>query len=1053
MPNTTPNPSRHPWHPQPAPAPAPPPDARRWRREPGAGAARRWGRRSVFGLLTLAFVACTGLLVWAVLWFWPPRPARLVLVGAGYETNLAVPPNVYGREGLNALAAWASARPGSFAWSSGLLKSGAEPTELLTDTAWDRGLDGGDDGTLMLVFALHGGADAAGPYLLRGDAAPADGDRGRLRIAEILDRLKRLPARTNKLVVLDATGMGADWSLGMLHNDFARALDGMESQIAAVPNLAIISASGPDQVSWPAPGLRRTAFGHYLLQGLRGPADANGDGRISAWELYEYSADRVEQWARANRGAIQTPVLLPHGAEGERRARSMHLTMVADRGTEADPPADAPAVADADQLRRAGDHARELSQLSPPPARYAPHAWARYQAALLRYEQLLRAGDVDHADAVAALLPELEQQIRQSGRLPLASAGTTLAMTALAAPAPPPEQAQAWFTALWGAKPEELRAKWDELRTKPDAPTDAAARVRLSGQVMEQAIDAAARNPTDLGRAAGLIAVLREPMRPALRRSRNSFVMLLGRSQPKPTPPESVLSEALRLRRLAEEAALAVRPGDAPYSEQVYSWVRAAVEEAEGRRQRGQDLLFAGDPGRLDEATADLRDARKGYEQAAADGAVVTAALDARDQALAAIPAYARWAALRPASDDTAARQADDALMNQIEKVAAAAHGIDEALDRPPADADRSAALAELGRFCGTVREGLKSLEAELLDRAEAAAREDGIQGWREAEAALSVPFTDPALRLRLIENNRVIEDRLARQADAGKTLPADPERQRREVVDAARRQGRAALAVLGQRVFDGQAAEPGAESYELVQHRLEVFAAEQSWWESAGLAGDQIGRRYRRLAGDATALLDKARKDDLAHARAALRSAERLGRLTDGAADPGWDAEPAGRFRRLATHDLLLWQARRSLEDHWFDEKGEPYYQQSARACVEDAARLVGPAQLADGVRPAEDEVNRPGRLTLTAPGPLALTSEPELPAEWTLAAAAGAYVPPGLPSFRLEAGPAVQALFPGDRTGWTIDLPAGPGGPHRRRDPPRRFPARRRRPRGRSS
>src|SRR5205807_875565 len=163
-------------------------------------------------------------------------------------------------------------------------------------------------------------------------------------------------ARTNKLVVLDATGMGADWSLGMLHNDFARAVDGMESEIIAIPNLAVVSASGPDQLSWPDEAARRTVFGRVLLQGLKGGAEAN-----------------------------------------------------------------------ADDLRRAWDRARELSRLTPPPARYAPYAWARYQAALLRYEQLLRAGDADHAADVAGMLPELEQQIRQSGRLPLISAENTLA--------------------------------------------------------------------------------------------------------------------------------------------------------------------------------------------------------------------------------------------------------------------------------------------------------------------------------------------------------------------------------------------------------------------------------------------------------------------------------------------------------------------------------------------------------------------------------------------------------------------------------------------------
>ena len=125
-----------------------------------------------------------------------------------------------------------------------------------------------------------------------------------------------------------------------------------------------------------------------------------------------------------------------------------------------------------------------------------------------------------------------------------------------------------------------------------------------------------------------------------------------------------------------------------------------------------------------------------------------------------------------------------------------------------------------------------------------------------------------------------------------------------------------------------------------------------------------------------------------------------------------------------MAAHDLLLWQAHRTLEDHWFDEKGEPYYQQSARAYIEDARRLVAPGQAAAGVRPAEDAINRPGRLTLGPPGRLALTSEVELPAAWTLAPAPGAYIPPCLPSFCLESSAAVQAAFAGDHASWIADL-----------------------------
>ena len=496
-----------------------------------------------------------------------------------------------------------------------------------------------------------------------------------------------------------------------------------------------------EQFSWPDEAARRTVFGRFLLQGLKGGADENADGRINAWELYHFTAAHVEQWTRSNRDAIQTPMLLPHGAEGERRARSMFLTLVADRGADAEPPADAPALVNAEELHRAWDHARDILQRTPPPWRYGPHAWARYQAALLRYELLLRAGDVDHATAVAGLLPELEQQIRQAGRLPLTSAENTLAMTALVAPGPAPEQAPAWFNTLWAARHDELRAKWDELQASPNAPTDGGVRQRLRASIAELAIDAAARNPADMTRAAPLARLLHDPLRPAAAEAH--FLAMLAANVPQTPPPTALLTESLHLRRLAEQAALAVRPGGSPYSEQVFPWVSAAVEDADSKRQLGQDLLFASDPSRFDEAAGNFRDARKGYELAAADGAVVTAALEVRDRAFAELPPYARWAALRPRFEDAAARQADEKILNQIEKIAADAHRLDETLGNPER---LPPALADLGRLSDAVREGLKAIETRFLARARTP-RPARTASWHAARPRPPWPCRSPTPR------------------------------------------------------------------------------------------------------------------------------------------------------------------------------------------------------------------------------------------------------------------------------------------------------------------
>ena len=51
-----------------------------------------------------------------------------------------------------------------------------------------------------------------------------------------------------------------------------------DGKIADVPNLIILSASAPDQRSWRSDELKRTIFGHYLLEGLKGAADEKSPG-------------------------------------------------------------------------------------------------------------------------------------------------------------------------------------------------------------------------------------------------------------------------------------------------------------------------------------------------------------------------------------------------------------------------------------------------------------------------------------------------------------------------------------------------------------------------------------------------------------------------------------------------------------------------------------------------------------------------------------------------------------------------------------------------------
>ena len=60
----------------------------------------RWNRKTKIGVGVLCFLAFNALLIFVILWLIPPKPSCVVLLGVGYEDNLAVPHNAYGTNGL-----------------------------------------------------------------------------------------------------------------------------------------------------------------------------------------------------------------------------------------------------------------------------------------------------------------------------------------------------------------------------------------------------------------------------------------------------------------------------------------------------------------------------------------------------------------------------------------------------------------------------------------------------------------------------------------------------------------------------------------------------------------------------------------------------------------------------------------------------------------------------------------------------------------------------------------------------------------------------------------
>ena len=132
-------------------------------------------------------------------------------------------------------------------------------------------------------------------------------------------------------------------------------------------------------------------------------------------------------------------------------------------------------------------------------------------------------------------------------------------------------------------------------------------------------------------------------------------------------------------------------------------------------------------------------------------------------------------------------------------------------------------------------------------------------------------------------------------------------------------------------------------------------------WQHDLNDAGDAVGRAFTNLANDAAAEAEKGRKSPpTSDVRESLRLAAVRTRFLDaGEADAFLGTvDPVDENRRVQTHDLLLWEAKRTLLDFWGSgnhEKPEPYYRTVGHVYTSDAKELVAGA--ASHLQPEDQE------------------------------------------------------------------------------------------------
>jgi len=162
----------------------------------------------------------------------------------------------------------------------------------------------GKDDMVIIFFAGHGATekdvmspdgDGLEKYLLPYDANPEDLYATALPMREISHIFKRI--QSERLVfIADSCYSGASGGRTIdITGIRASISDSFMDRIATGKGRVIMTASGANEVSVENDHLGHGVFTYYLVEGLKGKADADGDGLITVDEAYLYVSDKVPQ--------------------------------------------------------------------------------------------------------------------------------------------------------------------------------------------------------------------------------------------------------------------------------------------------------------------------------------------------------------------------------------------------------------------------------------------------------------------------------------------------------------------------------------------------------------------------------------------------------------------------------------------------------------------------------------------------------------------------------------------------------------------------------------
>ena len=267
----------------------------------------------------------------------------------------------------------------------------------------DVSLGGPGDDTAIIYISAHGVVNENGqPCLLIGSSNPLNSTTW-LSVTELISTIQQVDevATANKLLVFDASRVGANWTLGQIYNGFTDALPNA-IDVAGAQNLAVINSASPGQTGSVSLSLGGSLFGFSFADAMRGAAEVRR-GQFDVNQLHDFLRKSVGSHANAAGLEPQIPLLVTPEtnfpvafAAGYQRPTttttdvSNHMLLIDNLWEEHR------------ELKRTGNIQSYLDH---------PLKWAKLEQNLLRLEELVLAGAA-YEDEVESTRIEAESIIR-----------------------------------------------------------------------------------------------------------------------------------------------------------------------------------------------------------------------------------------------------------------------------------------------------------------------------------------------------------------------------------------------------------------------------------------------------------------------------------------------------------------------------------------------------------------------------------------------------------------------------------------------------------------